>query len=123
MISFHLDDLKSTSMDSGVPFVTTSLIRLMPPLLASSWDSQELFRSGPPPVQGETNLIINFCLLFSLSTEVLYSIMHTCILFIAMTQVQDQYGLMIFSVVRLIPDLSRVVTEQLVPTAVDTLKT
>ena len=54
MGSSHLDDLRSISMDSGVLFVTITLIKLMPMWLANSWGSLELSLTEQVQVEGIT---------------------------------------------------------------------
>lgn len=58
MRGIHLDDLRSTSMGNGVPFVMTALIRQMPLLPANSWVSREVSHTGQVPVEGILSIIL-----------------------------------------------------------------
>ena len=58
MRDIHLDDLRSTSMGSGVPFVMTTSIRRMPLLPANSLVSRELSLTGQVPVEGILSIIL-----------------------------------------------------------------
>ena len=55
----HLDDLRSTSMDSGVPFVMTILTKQMPMWLVNSWASPGPSLTEQVPVEGTRGAYIS----------------------------------------------------------------
>lgn len=86
MGGIHLDDLRSTSMGNGVPFVMTTLIRQMPLLPANSLVSRELSHTGQVPVEGILSIVLKITLI------------NAWFVYVGSIQDQDQFGLMTFSV-------------------------